>query len=172
MYEPPIALIRRVCYPTSYRLPAMARMAVRAQEKPPIVYPASAGVIVHPGRFHRMPVPNMDGNLSKEEYRFFIGKIDKGYRVAVCRWCSAYVHSEEDRRDHKENECPRKLISLYSKLIKIGKCGFCNNVTSHYVWGIPICGKTCENAWKFEMPPALRLVINRIKVDTKEPFTQ
>lgn len=149
-FVPPIALIRRICYPTSVRLPQRTLLGLKVPKKviPPVVQSRFAGY-VRGGETGK-------GNLHNEEYRFLVGKFDRTLSAATCRWCGDTMYSEKSRKEHQGDNCHRGLTDLYRKLLAIKKCVICNAYCTKTYWGIPLCGDNCQEEWRFTMPEFLK----------------
>jgi hypothetical protein len=160
----PDALIRRVCYPSSIRLPDLDIMTYPtpkpAIEKIPLALPRPAEF--HPfdnSRFLRAVVPDYPGNIPNEEYRFWIGKLTQTVTTAECRWCNVVVDSLAHMRIHlRAGQCKENLLAVYKKIrhppspIAQPDCLCCDRPTDKLEWGVPICSTKCKNAWKFRSP--------------------
>jgi hypothetical protein len=152
----PVALIRQVCYPTSYRLPKMAHLVT---EKEPVSEPVrSYANPVYP-RLRQV----ITGNLPNDEYRFFQGTYDENTTTATCRWCREILHSQEARLKHK-GDCKVKLVELYGVLLSARHCIVCNSFTSETYWGIPLCKIDCKDQWKISNSTAFRQAVDRMKM--------
>jgi hypothetical protein len=110
--------------------------------------------------FHKQsdePDPIPDGNLGDSEYRFWIGTEQNPSMFAMCRACRCSVYGEKDRNEHKKDArywvgsdaCTQQLIEVYRRLLGKKECVICHKHTTWKKWGVPICGKECERAWKF-----------------------
>lgn len=155
-FVPPIALIRRICYPTSVRLPQRALLGIRVPKK---VIPTVVESRFYAARNFGRVGNNRKGNLNNEEYRFFIGKFDSTLVVSTCRWCGDAFYSAKARKDHEGIDCHRALTDLYKKLIALKKCAICQAYCSKTYWGVPLCGDSCQEEWRFTMPDYLKKYI-------------
>lgn len=162
----PIALIRQVCYPTSYRLPKLVRLDFKQPSA------ASAHVVHFP--VHQSTSTTADfewakkafnaGNLPHGDYRFFVGRLDKHNGSGVCRWCRDILYTEKARKEHKGNRCQEKLTRLYRTLLDARHCAVCNRLTHSEHWGIPLCIDSCRNEWKFTLSPQFKMAVDKRKV--------
>lgn len=165
----PNSLIRRLCYPTSYRLPRMDHMQYPPKpadmERKPYVPAHVPSRLVNPTVQYSRHQETLDfnkGNLKNDEYRFFVGYPATHSTHSTCRWCQARFETEEGRKLHKKAECKRKLTDLYELLLKDSNCVMCENRTPREYWGIPLCNLTCQNEFKFTMSGSMKFEINRV----------
>lgn len=172
----PNALIRRVCYPTSYRLPKMPprlEFPKKPEEKPVVPHiPVRSTFAMRGSPPHlvdisgKSPAVVMDygrGNLPNDEYRFFIGYPAKQSTVSVCRWCTGRFETEAARKAHKESDCKRNLISLYQRLRLDKLCVVCDVKTHREYWGLPLCSDACEQEYRFAVPDSMKFEISRLQ---------
>jgi len=157
----PIALIRKVCYPSGNRLPKLTRLDYKWQN--PTLQPvmnleksSMTGVTVR-------------GNLHNDEYRFFVGKIDRLAVGCFCRWCGEPIYTEIGCKRHGKGTCKQSLVDLYKRLLCLKRCMCCNQHTIREYWGLPLCSVKCENEWRFTSPPNLKVAIAHQKArDVKD----
>lgn len=172
MLKVPNALIRRLCYPTSYRLPKMEHMQYPPKPADTVKKPYVPSHV--PTRLTQptvQPSSTLDyekGNLKNDEYRFFVGYPSTASTHSTCRWCQGRFETETARKAHKKAECKRKLTDLYAVLLKDSNCVMCDNRTPREYWGIPLCSATCRNEFKFTMSQAMKFEINRVLVTSGE----
>lgn len=171
MPKVPIALIRHLCYQSSYRLPKLERIqfpepmlpkpkpyhANRATNLLKIVQGATRPVILIPAGF-----PSVDpsivsrGNLPNDEYRYYVGKMSEQYLFATCRFCEAVIGGPVNRKNHETGYCKENLLIIYRLLREKGNCVVCDKKTNYSKWGIPLCTIPCENEWRFSIPGAFK----------------
>lgn len=147
----PIALIRKLCYPSGYRLPHLERLDYtwkNPAEQASSQTTRSGPVTIHVPRI----VTVIKGSLPNDEYRFFIGKMEAVWLGSNCRWCDTFLHNADFRKQHKTRGCNLKLISLYKKLCERHACMACGGHTSREVWGVPLCSVSCDNYWRVSNP--------------------
>lgn len=154
-YQVPIALIRRLCYPSGTRLPKLQRLEFPPK---PTVIPITS---------YRSPIVRSvsveRGNLSKELYEFYVGKMDTNANVATCRWCGTMIYGQYSWETHgkavgNEYGCKRILKDFYRTLTQGAEheCVACDTITRLTAWGVPLCSKKCEQVFMFEIPLTLR----------------
>lgn len=157
-YHVPISLIRRLCYSSGTRLPKLERLE----------FPPKKEVI--PITNYKSPISrsiNVEkGNLSKELYEFFVGKMDTNANVATCRWCGTVIYGAHSWEMHgkstgNESGCKRLLKELYRRLTLEDtlECIACDSLTNLTAWGVPLCSKKCEQVFMFEVPLTLKYEI-------------
>lgn len=170
----PIALIRQVCYPTSYRLPKMSSLAwekepVDTPRSPYTVHRTDGFVQVHRSSFaeRRRDPLIWEGNLPLEAYRFFTGQFNKESTMSTCRWCGTTFTTHDQREQHGKSTCKPSLVQAYAYLQTIERCGVCNNLTHSTKWGVPLCQPTiinnCHNEWKIRMSQATREILAKLR---------
>ncbi len=109
------------------------------------------------------------GNLSLNEYRFWIGTALENAAYAACRFCHVLCCSEEERKTHqKMRGCTVKLVSVYSLLQKDAKCVVCDKPSVTSRWGLPL-HRECIEAWMFgkKTPKSLK---QAIRLATKQGY--
>lgn len=154
-FRVPVALIRHVCYPSGYRLPKLQPLEYKWEPpKPPVTvvpgFQRAAQGWVSPNTVTNYKIK---GNLSNEEYRFFVGNRQTHLEVSHCRWCAECFTSILSRRAHK-TPCKTLLIDLYRELRDLSRCAVCEKACKRTAWGIPLCGEKCEHEWRFASPQA------------------
>ena len=172
----PNSLIRRLCYPTSYRLPKLEYMQyppkpAEMERKSYVPSHVPNRLISAAELMARRASAQLDydkGNLKNDEYRFFVGYPVVGSNCSTCRWCQARFDSEDGRKAHKKAECKRKLTDLYTLLLKDRNCVMCENHTAKEYWGVPLCSVTCKNEFRFALSSTMRFEINRLLVKAGE----
>lgn len=160
-YRVPIALIRRLCYPSGYHLPKLERLEFPPKKPSAVVTPIN----------HYRVIDASKGNLPREMYEFFIGKLNVNEYVATCRWCGAHVYGEHSWAGHGKSEgvdkgCKRHLKDLYRTLTMTQQheCIVCDSSTSCTTWGVPLCSKKCEQAFMFEQPLTMRYELQQYRM--------
>ncbi len=100
------------------------------------------------------------GNLSNEEYRYWIGSPYPASTLAICRACRTQVWTGESRLAHSKDDkfvvggerCAKRLTMAYAILLREPQCVVCK--AQRYgseKWGVPLCNKNdCLRKWKFE----------------------
>lgn len=108
-------------------------------------------------RAKRMKTPSEEGNLPREEYRWWIGAQMPVSSWAICRYCRQAHYGLEARRAHhvmtplETGEfCKQLLMQAYRNLLQKARCVVCEKVTGSRIWGIPICGDSCERRWMYQ----------------------
>jgi len=97
------------------------------------------------------------GNLKNWEYRFWIGVAQEYGTFSVCRACRTVCHGGAERFLHKHDSkkswwnCNVLLVNTYKELLEKGKCVVCKDYTKKQKWGVPLCGGSCQERWKFDM---------------------
>lgn len=101
------------------------------------------------------------GNLTGTEYQYWIGNPFEASPMATCRWCGKNTFSKIQRTQHlldpevlRENDsrksCAKMLQESYKILSDASKhCIFCGKAAHKQRWGVWLCSKECEDAWKF-----------------------
>lgn len=98
------------------------------------------------------------GNLSGEEYRWYIGHTVFTSNFAQCRVCLNICTSTLERLRHQKSmKCCSYLAPAYSIIKTRGICVVCNIETGREKWGVPICSNLCDHLWKFEVCQPLTL---------------
>lgn len=189
----PVALIRRLCYPSTYRLPKLERLQFPAPKAP--IKPAPSA---YDGMMHRAattialangkpPIPALNqivqrmtqrsvpgptpcyGNLNNEEYRFWAGHSEPEYSDAQCRWCSSHFRTADQRKQHHADSDCRENLMVVVKLLRHDKnCVCCDDRTTNAKWGIPLCDEKCENEWRYSLPGAFRFAVDNLKRDMRK----
>jgi hypothetical protein len=177
----PNALIRRLCYSTSYRLPKMEHMQyppipAEAEKKPYVPAHVPSRLVQptggHPHRQRELALDYEKGNLKNDEYRFFVGYPSTVSTHSTCRWCQGRFETDAARKAHKKAECKRKLTDLYAMLLKDHNCVMCDNHTVKEYWGIPLCTTTCQNEFRFTLSQTMKFETNRLLVKAGERMVQ
>lgn len=171
----PDALIRAVCYPTSYRLTKLKRLEIPKKEATvvPVVNPIAPLSVLPPKRRRgttytydqqkkQMILLERKGNLKNDDYRFFYGSAQEHHIAANCRWCDKVTPSPEARKNGHD-ACKFQLLQLYQRLKKDRNCAVCESRSSSFHWGVPLCSKECKDAFKFENPHPLVWERNEMK---------
>lgn len=167
----PIALIRRLCYASGRRLPKLERI-----EFPPKKV-AATGVsqLVSNGRLlSTVGVSTIfKGNLEKQLYQFYVGKMRSNDNSAVCRWCDTMGFGSMFLRDHGKGAgtatgCKKHLVDIYKTFVLNGQCMMCDARTTRTSWGVPLCSEECEKEWQFHNPRSLRFEIEVFEKREKE----
>lgn len=118
-----------------------------------------------------LSIDHVAGNLTENEYRFFIGSTAMNDKWSQCRCCKAVLLGASQRKEHKDSHrndneerkwhynCNEKLIAAYRVLRKKGKCLVCKNpMYGKGKWGIPIHSQ-CVREWKFRRDPYVPLML-------------
>lgn len=193
----PVALIRRLCYPSTYRLdkleyiqfptpklalpaPTNERLVANALATRHINHangaPGSRTIlgtrdIVDAMRQHSQPMPisgNKVGNMPNEEYRFWAGRKDPEWDDCICRFCEAHVRGGEGRKGHHTNsQCRENLGIVYKMLRREKTCVVCDAATPFQKWGLPLCDTACQTEWRLTIPGALRFAVRRFNGSLK-----
>lgn len=172
MQKVPVALIRRLCYPSAYRLPHLERL-VFPVPKAAVKRPASPlsrlnGPRVLPGSVIDTTALTA-GNLPNEEYRFWFGHRQTSWMDSVCRCCGANCYTKTARERHLlEGDCKENLLFVYRRLVKDANCVCCDGRTRKQKWGVPLCSDECIKEWKFSAPGALKFEIMALKEGLKK----
>lgn len=105
------------------------------------------------------------GNLIWQDYRFFTGAKEPSSQYSRCRACRMILCGQAERVEHlKQFKCTLWLAESYkvlnllpNALVSIGaiskrECVSCGQVTTHSLWGLPICDKPkhCIENWMFD----------------------
>lgn len=174
----PDSLIRRLCYPSSYRLPKLVHLEF-PKKVIPVVSAYNRNYDAAFGRGSRLRAGTdhlqdwQKGNLHKDEYRFWIGAPFIKSNLSTCRWCKAMCYSPLDRKNHTSKGCNPKLITVYGALLREAMCVMCRKPTYGTAsWGVPFCSKTCAEAWRYEDPPFLRFRVGALQAETREVMTR
>lgn len=98
------------------------------------------------------------GNLSEDEYRFWIGSEYKTHLTATCRWCAQTFYNKSDREIHGKVDTKHMsaLLVVYRRARNHGAhlCLVCGEVTKSERYGLPLCPtESCLHAWKFRRDP-------------------
>lgn len=165
-YHVPIALIRRVCFPSGQRLPKLKR----------IEFPPKAIVNPVTKPYSGYTVSTFDatkGNLEKQQYQFFVGRTRTNDNSATCRWCGVVGYGDHYQREHGKGEgskigCKKKLTDLYKTFCVNKQCMMCDNATMKTTWGVPLCSKECETEWQFHAPASLRFEVDMVTRNERE----
>ena len=164
MSRVPDALIRRLCYPSSYRLPKVERLMYPAPKDAPRIF--SNFPVVRRGSVstfypERKALEEVQlGNLLNDEYRLFVGRATNVSTWGQCRWCDGHFRNFEARKNHlTSGKCKENLSELYRNVRVATKskpmcCLVCDLQKDSLTWGIPICSISCANKWRFAMPDA------------------
>lgn len=129
-------------------------------------------------RLDRIP----KGNLGEEEYRFWIGGVDKSSNFALCRACRKSVYSPFDRKQHFADSkwfvggdpCSTRLVNAYKILSALPACIICKKSRfGKGKWGVPLCEQAdCVRNWMFEqqrwIPLEQQLELQRKKAEFME----
>lgn len=165
MHKVPVALIRRLCYPSTYRLPKLKRLmfprpvSAKLMPETPVIVPYSrlVGNRVLPGSSE-----GVVHNLPNEDYRIWFGRAHSGWCSATCRWCGAICHTKETRNAHLLNgTCDTHLLAIYRILRKDGNCACCDDRTTKAKWGVPLCSDECVDEWRISLPGVLKFEIGK-----------
>lgn len=96
------------------------------------------------------------GNLTQNEYRFWVGNAFVQSESGTCRWCGTYCADKKARGlhfDHKDNKCTRALRTVYdyNRGISPMYCFTCGKKTPSTRWGFPLCAtRECIEGWQFK----------------------
>lgn len=104
------------------------------------------------------------GNLSGDEYRWFVGHPYEKSNYAQCRVCLSILLMKADRQAHGKAGCNMLMSNAIRRAHLSQKCLVCEEKTSARKWGIPLClseragGSVCQELWRFDVcqPSALR----------------
>lgn len=101
------------------------------------------------------------------EYRFWAAVQSEDNRsvIAECRGCMSIFSDPIARKEHLGRMgCSVKLTAAYKLLLKDKICVICNMHSYQEKWGVPICSKSCVEAWcKVEsQPDALKLALTLV----------
>ena len=126
-----------------------------ARKRPVGVWPPrykDTRLLLGSGEFEGRAPASAVGNLSNEEYRFWVGnKFGCANEAATCRCCGRYLWSGEARKRHMELfGCTKSLVLAYNLLIAGRLCVACDKPTTTKKWGVPLCKGACEESWKFD----------------------
>ena len=112
------------------------------------------------------------GNLSQEEYRYWIGYVAKASTWAQCRACRTVTYSAREREEHFKdknflvggNQCTVRLVNAYKIMLTSTLCVVCKQQRwGGQKWGVPLCDRPeCEKLWKFDMTKWQPWLINSI----------
>lgn len=165
----PDALIRRLCYSSgAKRLPKLKRLLYPAPMEAIPIPPFRTPVhIAGPGRMTMYPDRQLAlvappskieaGNITVDDYRWFIGRKIVQSTMSQCRFCDAHIHRADLMKPHlNAGNCKSQMVVLYTRLRKDRNCVVCDARTGGMKWGIPLCSDTCIESWKFALPDNFR----------------
>lgn len=99
------------------------------------------------------------GNLSNEEYRYWIGCSESDYIFAMCRACRKSRYGKLEREQHFKDPdflvngdpCTTRLVNAYKQLADSTLCLICKEKRyGRARWGVPLCESSdCIRKWKF-----------------------
>jgi hypothetical protein len=99
------------------------------------------------------------GNLSNEEYRYWVGSQYEGYVFAMCRACKKSKYGKHEREAHFRDpdflvngeQCTTRLVNAYKMLDHMTLCLVCKEKRyNQSMYGVPLCRRAeCIKKWKF-----------------------
>lgn len=126
-----------------------------------------AGVEVPLVRVPRVQPPSQDvmkdlfsGNLTENEYRFWIGSPYKLSLWSKCRACGVVVHGWLERWQHQELEqkCTTVLVRAYAGLGVVARCIVCSQDCHESRWGV-VMHEQCTQVWRTTDKRYIRLLV-------------
>lgn len=93
---------------------------------------------------------DLDGNLGKAMYQFFMGHPMGTSDFAQCRICLEVVRPSE-RREHSEKHGCYSIMVRLLKELSHNECIICDKPTTSCTWDVPLCSAACRELWKFEV---------------------
>jgi hypothetical protein len=166
----PDALIRRVCFPTSYRLPKEEPMIFPAPIKAVkravssvnanlalsrfVGHTSGSRTTLYPDRSSIAGIYDyVWGNLSNEQYQFFWGRseIKSGWRK--CRICDETFLTDMEAKNHLLASDCKYITGEVSKLVRhTRQCIVCDTKTKKKTWGMVLCSEKCVTEYRFHNP--------------------
>lgn len=195
MLKVPVAMIRRLCYPSSYRLPKLKRLQFPLPKVPVKAAPfrnpmdstsprlvgsvrdtiairGNASLLAKIMAVTNQPEVKKRGNLGNEEYRFWSGHCEPEYSDAQCRWCQAHVRSVVERKaHHTHSDCRENLMIVFRLLRKDHNCVCCDDRTPEEKWGVPLCDEKCQNEWRYSIPGSFKFAVDTLKRNLRKQPT-
>lgn len=104
-------------------------------------------------KFKKEGLPTVQGNLSNDDYQYWVGARTMVSEYCKCRACGKvlYPATLKARKEHNEVwACSKQLQMAIRLLVKDTRCVVCGTVGKHRKWGVPICSEACQLAWMFD----------------------
>ncbi len=113
----------------------------------------------------------VQGNLTNEEYEFYIGTKYQDSDTATCRFCNSWLLSKKERLAHNtesKGDCNRMIKKMAALLRRDKLCVICDKNTPKTVYGFPICSVDCLAKYRFSRQPYPAFIqAKKMVVETK-----